>query len=50
MPTMGLDDFKSSNKKPEENKETSNLEKSLKILIERNNPMSDAAEDALDLL
>jgi hypothetical protein len=50
MPTMGLDNFKSSKKKPEADKETSNLEESLEILIERNNPMSDAAEDALDLL
>lgn len=50
MPTMGLDNFKSSKKKPKTNKETTNLEESLEILIERDNPMSDAAEDALDSL
>jgi hypothetical protein len=47
---MGLENFKSSSESRETNKEKTSLEDSLEILIERDNPMSDAAEDALDLL
>jgi hypothetical protein len=47
---MGLDNWKSSGKSVEQEEKNVNLKESLEILIERENPMANAAEKALEHL